>query len=126
MNAAIYSVSQAFRLLRQSSAAPAVAFTTVPVSMRARSEAIRTAAFAVSWMVAGTFRKVDWGIWAIAWSLVICSWPARKSIVSWMDLLSTLATVRRQTTLTPNGLTSKARFAARFSIGPNAAPIAVA
>src|SRR6516165_12204967 len=43
-----------------------------------------------------------------------------------MDLLSVLAKVRRQTTLTPNGLTSNARFAARFSIAPNAAPIAVA
>ena len=32
----------------QSSAAPAVALTTVPVIMRARSDAIRTAAFAVS------------------------------------------------------------------------------
>src|SRR5215469_681122 len=43
-----------------------------------------------------------------------------------MDLLSVLAKVRRQTTLTPSGLTSNARFAARFSIAPNAAPIAVA
>jgi hypothetical protein len=32
----------------QSKAAPAVAFITVPVSMRARSETINTAAFAVS------------------------------------------------------------------------------
>src|SRR5499427_7592926 len=43
-----------------------------------------------------------------------------------MDLLSMLAVVRRHTTLTPNGLTSNARFAARFSIAANAEPIAVA
>src|SRR5215831_4508368 len=43
----------------QSRAAPAVAFTTVPVNMRPRSEAMSTAAFAVSWMVACVFRKLD-------------------------------------------------------------------
>src|SRR5207249_10925274 len=43
-----------------------------------------------------------------------------------MDRLSVLANVRRQTTLTPKGLISKARFCVRFSIAPNAAPIAVA
>src|SRR5215831_14595168 len=43
-----------------------------------------------------------------------------------MDLLSMLAVVRRQTTLTSSGLTSNARFPARFSIAANAAPIAVA
>jgi len=42
-----------------------------------------------------------------------------------MDLLLVFASVRRQTTLRPKGRTSKARFAVRFSIAPNAAPIAV-
>src|SRR5215472_2754992 len=43
-----------------------------------------------------------------------------------MGRLSMLATVRRHTTRTPNGLTSKAKLPVRFSIAPNAAPIAVA
>jgi len=66
----------------QSRAAPAVAFTTVPVSIRAWSEARSTAAFAVSWTVAGTLRKVDCEICAIAWSFVMFSWPETNSIVS--------------------------------------------
>src|SRR5437899_10889422 len=44
-------------LLLQSSAAPAVEFTTVPVIKHPRSDAISTAAFAVSDTLAGTFRK---------------------------------------------------------------------
>jgi hypothetical protein len=66
----------------QPKAAPALAFITVPVSMRARSEAIDTAAFAVSWTVAESLRKLDRAMCAIAWSFVIFSWPVRKSIVS--------------------------------------------
>jgi hypothetical protein len=43
----------------QSNAAPAVEFTTVPVIKRPRSEAMSTAAFAVSETLAGTLRKFD-------------------------------------------------------------------
>jgi len=51
---------------------------------------------------------------AVAWSFVMFSRLAKKAILSWMDRLSLLATVRRQTILTPTGPTSKARFSVRF------------
>jgi hypothetical protein len=63
----------------QSRAAPAVAFTTVPVSMRALSDASRTAAFAVSETLAGAFRKLRVAICAIACSLVMFIMPAKRS-----------------------------------------------
>jgi hypothetical protein len=59
-----------------------VAFTTVPVSIRARSEAMSTAASAVSWTFAGIFRRLDCTICAIAWSFVMGSWLAGNSMVS--------------------------------------------
>ena len=80
-------------------AAPAVAFTTVPVSTRARSDAIRTAAFAVSDTLAVVFRTFEFAICAIAWSFVTFTLPAKASIVSWMVRLSVLASVRRHTIL---------------------------
>ena len=69
--------------------------------MRARSQAIKTAAFAVSCTVAGILRKLDSAICAIASSFVMFSRVPKNCIVSWMERLSILASVRRQTTLTP-------------------------
>src|SRR5437867_3254361 len=65
------SLPNAFNRSRyQSAAAPAVEFTTVPVIIRARSETRKTAAFAVSEVLAGVFRKFRLAILAIIWSLV--------------------------------------------------------
>jgi len=50
--------------------------------MHPRSQAISTAAFAVSWTVAPTFTQLDCAIYAMAWSFVMFNWPARKAIVS--------------------------------------------
>src|SRR5579885_503117 len=66
----------------QSKAAPALAFTTVPVIIRARSEAISTAAFAVSLTVAGVFRKLEVATCPMACSLLMFILPATNSMVS--------------------------------------------
>src|SRR5258708_22533509 len=84
--------------------------------MRARSEARNTAAVAVSEILAGTFRKLRLAILVIAWSLVMPVMLITASIVCWMVRLSVFAVVRRHTTLTPTGLTSKARFSMRVSM----------
>src|SRR5438132_14150019 len=56
-------------------------FTTVPVIIRARSETRKTAAFAVSEVLAGVFRKFRLAILAIIWSLVTFILRAKTSIV---------------------------------------------
>src|SRR2546421_5011010 len=99
------SLPNAFNRSRyQSAAAPAVEFTTVPVIIRARSETRKTAAFAVSEVLAGVFRKFRLAIPAIIWSLVTFILRAKTSIVCRITRLSVFAVVRSVTTLTPVGL----------------------
>src|SRR5262249_24449967 len=107
-------------------AAPADALRTVPVIIRAFSEAANTAVFAMSAMVGETFRRVMSGrvLYTCSWGVFIAAVIAAFS--SWMVRVSGVAAVRTHTTLTPQGLTAWARFRVRFSIAPNAAPIAVA
>jgi len=59
--------------------------------MRARSDAIRTAAFAVSDTLAVVLRKFEFAICAMAWSFVTFIQPAKASIVSWMVRLPVFA-----------------------------------
>jgi hypothetical protein len=88
--------------------------------MRARSEARSVAAFAVSETLAGTFRKLRFAIRAIAWSFVMFTLLTKASIVCWMVRLSVLAVVRRQTTLTPAGLTWTVALGFYLDISPKA------
>src|SRR5262249_23841963 len=121
MNAAIYSVSQAFRLLRQASAGSSVYDRPSQHARTVGSDQDRC----IRRILDGRRNLQKVGLRDLRNRLVPCDVQLARQKVhrAWMDLLSTLATVRMQTTLTSNGLTSKARFAARFSIPPNAAPI---
>ena len=103
-------------------AAPAEELTTVPVNILKRSDAISAAAFAVSDTFIGVFRKFVFASPATHCSSGMCSARA----VLRMALLSTLAVTRRQTTLTPLGPSSKARFSMKVSIAPNVVPMEVA
>ena len=71
--------------LAQSVTAPADALRTVPVIMRARSDARNTAAFAVSAVCGKTFSIVPSARRAMAWSGVMFSVLARTSVASRID-----------------------------------------
>ena len=62
-------------------------------------------------MLAVVLRKFEFAICAMAWSFVTFIQPAKASIVPWMVRMSVFASVRKHTSLTPNGLTSTARSA---------------
>lgn len=93
----------------QSGTTPADALRTVPVIMRARSEARNAAAAAVSVVRGDTFSRVLAARLAFAWSVVMFIVAAIPAVRSWMVRESGFAAVRRQTTLTPAGLSSMAR-----------------
>jgi len=85
---------------------PADELRTVPVIMRARSEARSAAALAVSVVRGDAFNRVLSARLALAWSGVMFIIVAIAPVTSWMVRESGFAEVRRQTTRTPAGLSS--------------------
>lgn len=93
--------------------APADAFSTAPVTIRAASEARNAAALAVSVVCGDTFSRVIWASAALACCGVMFIRLAIAWVVSWMVRLSEFAAVRTHTTLTPAVPSSRARLRVR-------------